>query len=107
MESPAPTGLSSEYACIDHIHQAYVCTSFEKKKMGVKMNMNEERTSQVMTLELQGHYFSYLLLSVIFRLDNGSEDQTLAYFRGKYVKRLLSLRSSQVVFGFSKTDVQN
>ena len=106
MESPAPTGLSSEYACIDHIHQAYVCTSFEKK-MGVKMNMNEERISQVMTLELQGHYFSYLLLSVIFRLDNGSEDQTLAYFRGKYVKRLLSLRSSQVVFGFSKTDVQN
>lgn len=66
------------------------------------MNMNEERTSQVMTLELQGHYFSYLLLSVIFRLDNGSEDQTLAYFRGKYVKRLLSLRSSQVVFDFLK-----
>ena len=64
--------------------------------------MNEERTSQVMTLELQGHYFSYLLLSVIFRLDNGSEDQTLAYFRGKYVKRLLSLRSSQVVFDFLK-----
>ena len=55
------------------------------------MNMNEERISQVMTLELQGHYFSYLLLSVIFRLDNGSEDQTLAYFRGKYVKRTLSL----------------
>ena len=96
MESPAPTGLSVR---IDHINQAYVWTSLEKK-MGVKMNMNEERISQVMTLELQGHYFPFFNLSVIFRLDNGSEDQTLAYFRGKYVKRTL-------FFGFSKTDVQN
>ena len=71
------------------------------------MNMNEERISQVMTLELQGHYFSYFNLSVIFRLDNGSEDHTLAYFWGKYVKWILSLRSSQVAFGFSEKDVQN